>query len=74
MDRINEDLERVVRWSVEHELVLNLMKSKFMMLGCKGQIQYMLQHDPKIIINGQRIARVHEANNLGLNNGSQAEV
>ncbi|XP_045450408.1 uncharacterized protein LOC123659200 [Melitaea cinxia] len=65
IDRLNEDLNRIVLWSKRNSLVLNPNKSKYMICGTKSQI-LRLKHTNKILLMDQPIERVWEARNLGL--------
>lgn len=64
--KMNEDLERVVTWSEQNSLVLNPLKSKFMVLGSKKMISAILSVNPEVTIKGGKIERVETACNLGL--------
>ncbi|CAG9137745.1 unnamed protein product [Plutella xylostella] len=66
VNKINEDLERIVDWSNKNCLVLNPTKSKFMILGSKNQIQGIKDLNPDIKVNGTSVEEVTEARNLGV--------
>lgn len=63
---INADLQAIDRWARENCLVLNPLKSKFMILGTKQQCSATVQQNPKISIGSDLIERVTKARNLGL--------
>lgn len=63
---INEDLERIAKWSNKNSLHLNPNKSKYMVIGTKKQVKDTIVHNPNIILDGAVIERVTEARNLGL--------
>uniref|UniRef100_A0A2A4IWQ4 Reverse transcriptase domain-containing protein n=1 Tax=Heliothis virescens TaxID=7102 RepID=A0A2A4IWQ4_HELVI len=63
---INEDLQRIVTWSEENCLLLNPLKSKFMVLGTKKQVANILSAKPRIVIKGEKIECVEQACSLGL--------
>lgn len=64
--KMNDDLERVMLWSDNNSLVLNPLKSKFMVLGSRKMISAILSVKPKVVIRGEQIDRVEIACNLGL--------
>ncbi|KAJ8732388.1 hypothetical protein PYW07_014987 [Mythimna separata] len=66
VDKMNADLDRVVEWSNANALVLNPLKSKFMVLGSRKMISAILTANPQVFINGNKIDRVESACNLGL--------
>ncbi|KAG7299107.1 hypothetical protein JYU34_017608 [Plutella xylostella] len=66
VNKINEDLERIVDWSNKNCLLLNPTKSKFMILGSKKQILGIKNYDPNIKVNGTSVEEVTEARNLGV--------
>lgn len=65
---LNNDLSRIAAWSVRNCLVLNPSKSKYIVLGTKGQIHSTVQvlAGNDISIMDKPIERVEEAKNLGL--------
>lgn len=64
--KLNEDLGRVADWSLRNCLLLNPLKSKFMIIGTKLQVSKILESNPVINIHGQTVERVDEARNLGI--------
>lgn len=64
--KINEDLSRICAWSNDNCLVLNPIKSKFLLLGTKKQILEIVSNGVDIKIMGESMERVSEARNLGL--------
>lgn len=66
IQKINDDLDRVADWSSRNSLVLNPVKSKFMIIGSKKQIENIENLQPDIRIKGNSIERVREARNLGV--------
>ncbi|PZC74075.1 hypothetical protein B5X24_HaOG208392 [Helicoverpa armigera] len=66
VQRMNEDLHRVVTWSEENSLLLNPLKSKFMVLGTKKQVASILNAKPEIVIRGNKIEQVEQVCSLGL--------
>ena len=64
--KMGEDLDRIANWSDRNCLVLNAEKSKYLILGSKSQVQKIVSANPRVEIQGQHIASVHEARNLGL--------
>uniref|UniRef100_A0A2A4IZ43 Reverse transcriptase domain-containing protein n=1 Tax=Heliothis virescens TaxID=7102 RepID=A0A2A4IZ43_HELVI len=66
VQKINEDLQRVVEWSEENSLVLNPLKSKFMVLGSRNQVRTILTTNPALTVMGESIERVELVCNLGL--------
>uniref|UniRef100_A0A2A4JM54 Reverse transcriptase domain-containing protein n=1 Tax=Heliothis virescens TaxID=7102 RepID=A0A2A4JM54_HELVI len=65
VQKINEDLQRVVEWSEENSLVLNPLKSKFMVLGSRNQVCTILTAIC-VDVMGETIERVRLVCNLGL--------
>jgi hypothetical protein len=63
---LNADLNRLVQWSKQNNLVLNSNKSKFLILGARSQINGIVTRDPTILIDGDRLEHVTRARNLGL--------
>lgn len=66
VERLNEDLKRVVNWSYKNGLLLNPVKSKYLVLGSKFQIDLINTHTPNVLIEGTSIEQVTEARNLGI--------
>lgn len=66
VDRINDELNRIVSWSSSNCLVLNPVKSKFMILGSKLQVEKISSKKPDIRLGGEAIAYTREARNLGV--------
>ena len=66
VNQINLDLERISQWSDRNCLVLNPVKSKFMVMGTKSQIVKINSYSPIIKINGNDLVCVAEARNLGV--------
>ncbi|XP_026318090.1 uncharacterized protein LOC113228882 [Hyposmocoma kahamanoa] len=65
--RMNDDLERVAEWSARNALILNPMKSKFIVFGSKKQISNIVDRDPHIEIAGSDVARNRETSVGGTN-------
>lgn len=63
---LNSDLDRIVAWTKTNSLVLNPLKSKFMVMGSKKQITSIISAKPEVRIMGVNIERVEVACNLGL--------
>jgi Reverse transcriptase (RNA-dependent DNA polymerase) len=59
--RVNEDLERIVHWSLENGLSLNPLKSQAMIINRQTST-----HPPSIILNGISIPFSEKVSNLGL--------
>lgn len=66
VQKINQDLQNVAIWADQNSLVLNPLKSKYMILGSKKSISAMLSAEPIIVIKGDNIEQVNTATNLGL--------
>lgn len=66
INKLNEDLDRIAAWSNTNTLALNPVKSKFLIMGTVKQIDKILNQDPQVEILGQRVERVTEARNLGV--------
>lgn len=66
VSKLNEDLGRIADWSRENSLLLNPLKSKFMVIGTKMQVSKILLANPIVNIHGQIVERVDEARNLGI--------
>lgn len=64
--KLNDDLGRIADWSNKNALLLNPLKSKFMILGSPRLIEGISTISPNINIHGQSIERAREARNLGL--------
>lgn len=63
---INQDLEQVSQWPTSNSLVLNPLKSKYMLIGTKlGLVKLRDQHI-NIKVKGESVECVTEAKNLGL--------
>lgn len=65
INKLNEDLNRILLWSKKNNLLLNPNKSKYMICGTKFQIS-KLNLTNKVLLMDQPIERVWEARNLGL--------
>lgn len=63
---LNEDLARISDWSYRNSLVLNPLKTKYMVIGTKHKLD-KLDLPIDISLMGEPIERVYEARNLGLN-------
>ncbi|XP_026325745.1 uncharacterized protein LOC113234606 [Hyposmocoma kahamanoa] len=70
---INADLDRIAAWSDRNCLVLNPSKSKYMVLGTKGQIHNTLEAlaSRNIAVMGEPMERVDRVRNLGILMDSQ---
>ncbi|XP_047038995.1 uncharacterized protein LOC124643913 [Helicoverpa zea] len=66
VQKINEDLQRVVEWSEVNSLVLNPLKSKFIVLGSRNQVRTILTTNPALTVMGESIERVELVCNLSL--------
>lgn len=66
MEKINSDLKSISNWAEANSLVLNPLKSKFLIVGTKQQRAKVLEHRPKLMINNLEIPRTDKARNLGL--------
>jgi hypothetical protein len=66
LNRINEDLEAVEDWAITNCLVMNPLKSKFLVLGSENQIKNINNFNPVVKIRDSDIAQVTEARNLGV--------
>ncbi|CAG4957224.1 unnamed protein product [Colias eurytheme] len=64
--QVNNDLEVINVWAKRNALLLNLSKTKLMILGTKTQCQKIKKHDLKIGLGNIQIARVDSARNLGV--------
>ena len=64
--KINEDLDRIYKWSIQNSLSLNPSKSKFLVVGTVDQVSKILKHKPSIMINGDEVRLVAQARNLGV--------
>ncbi|CAG4982095.1 unnamed protein product [Colias eurytheme] len=64
--QVNNDLEIVNLWAKRNALLLNLSKTKFMILGTKTQCQKIKKQNLKIGLGNIQIARVDSARNLGV--------
>lgn len=62
---INDDLNQISSWSVQNGLLLNPLKTKFMVLGSKRQLA-ILPETIKVSLMGNPVDRIYEARNLGL--------
>lgn len=63
--KLNDDLARISSWSHVNSLLLNPLKTKFMVFGTKHKLDNL--HLPgDVTIMGEPIERVYEARNLGL--------
>ncbi|CAH2226320.1 jg5211 [Pararge aegeria aegeria] len=63
---INEDLKAVGDWAKNHGLILNPLKSKFIIFGTKHQRLKVKQNLKPLIVDGKNIERVDCVRNLGL--------
>lgn len=66
VNKLNQDLDGLVDWCGSNGLVLNPVKTKYLVLGSKNQICKILLGNPKVQVKGISIDRVTEARNLGL--------
>lgn len=66
VNKLNEDLSRLVEWSKLNSLFLNPDKSKFLILGSKAQINSIISNNPKVYIADNCLEFISEARNLGL--------
>jgi hypothetical protein len=64
--KLNQDLSRVAQWSKLNGLVLNPLKSKFLVLGTKQRVAKVLALNPKVSIDNDELICVSEARNLGV--------
>lgn len=64
--KLNEDLNRVSTWSDRQNLVLNPVKSKYMIFGTKNSIIKVTSHDPQVSMMGKRLDNVSQVRNLGI--------
>ena len=64
--RLNQDLNRIAEWSDRNGLVLNPLKSKFMVLGSRNQVNLIKNHNPQVKVGNNNIVLVNEARNLGV--------
>ncbi|KPJ06072.1 putative RNA-directed DNA polymerase from transposon BS [Papilio machaon] len=62
---LNEDLDRIQRWSENNCLVLNPSKTKYMIFGSQYQINN-IPPDCQVTLGSEVVERVYEAKNLGL--------
>lgn len=63
---LNEDLAGIAEYCERNSLVLNPVKSKFLVLGTKKCIEKIIASKPQVTISGDCLERVTEARNLGL--------
>lgn len=63
---MNEDLDRIAAWSNNNALVLNPLKSKYMVIGSKNQIEKASNNNLVVKIGDTNIEHVCEAKNLGV--------
>lgn len=66
VETLNQDLDQIAQWARINSLVLNPIKSKYLVLGTKHGIANTLFHNPQVRILQENIARVEEARNLGI--------
>ncbi|XP_072948764.1 uncharacterized protein [Epargyreus clarus] len=64
--KINDDLNSILLWSQNNSLVLNPLKSQYLVLGTKKQIKSALDNDIQIKMNDVILQQVSSARNLGL--------
>lgn len=64
--KINSDLNRISEWATDNCLVLNPVKSKYLILGSLNQIEKISINNPIVEMSGVEVGRVSEARNLGL--------
>lgn len=62
---LNDDLNRIACWAEVNGLVLNPIKTKYMLFGTKCQIS-ALPSTINVVLMGESVGRVYEARNLGL--------
>ncbi|CAG4970160.1 unnamed protein product [Colias eurytheme] len=60
------DLSRIATWASNNSLLLNPVKSKYMIIGTKGQVHKAKNLNLSISIDGFPIQEVEEARNLGV--------
>lgn len=63
---LNDDLKRISAWSADNGLLLNPLKTKFMVLGTK-RLLALLPETIQVSLMSQVVDRIYEARNLGLN-------
>ena len=66
VNRINKDLDALSRWAEESNLVLNPLKTKFLLLGTKTQISRIQARNPKVQIGNAIVEQTTETRNLGV--------
>ncbi len=67
MQRVNNDLEEIYKWSTKHGLVLNATKSHYMIIGSNNNRQQFLQYNfTTLHINGSILPSAESARNLGV--------
>ncbi|XP_073941067.1 vacuolar protein sorting-associated protein 52 homolog [Choristoneura fumiferana] len=71
VDQINQDLSRISEWSVRNSLTLNPIKSKYIVMGSKHQVNKINSKNPQITINGEVIEKTDQVRNLGLKMDSE---
>lgn len=66
VENINSDLIRLTEWSDTNSLVLNPLKSKYMLLGSRKQVRIIKEYNPVIKIKKSSLNLVNTACSLGL--------
>lgn len=64
--KMNEDLDRISAWSIRSSLVLNPVKSKYLVMGSRVFLNKVGNGHLGVKIGGCPIERVREARNLGV--------
>ncbi|CAK1593658.1 unnamed protein product [Parnassius mnemosyne] len=64
--RDGRDLDHIADWCDQNNVVLNPIKSKYMLLGTQNQTNTILTFNPQINIKSNPLERVLEGQNLGL--------
>lgn len=65
VQKLNDDLTRISTWSHRNSLLLNPLKTKFMIFGTKHRLHNLIL-PLDVSLMGKPIERVYEARNLGL--------
>lgn len=63
--KIYEDLERIAAWSIDNCLLLNPVKTKYLIFGSRQQVA-CIRPTLRVMIMGKPLERVYDARNLGL--------
>ena len=66
IDKINEDMTRVVEWLNQNKLSLNVEKTEFILLGTKSKLRNIHNDTVTVNINGTPLKRVHNCKHLGV--------